>query len=57
MDSAGSQKAFHPFWEKIQEVNEANFEVEVLSSSLPFGLLLGLFGVFLVRRWIRFYQS
>ncbi|MCK9315513.1 MAG: thioredoxin family protein [Verrucomicrobia bacterium] len=41
MDSAGSQKAFPPFWDKIQEVNEANFEVEVLSSSLPVWVAFG----------------
>jgi len=41
MDSAGNQQAFHPFWEKIQEVNEANFEVEVLSSSLPVWVAFG----------------
>lgn len=41
MGSAGNQKAFHPFWDKIQEVSEANFEVEVLSSSLPVWVAFG----------------
>ncbi|MDI9400384.1 MAG: thioredoxin family protein [Limisphaerales bacterium] len=49
MESDDVQKASHSLWEKIQEVNEANFGDEVLASSLPVWVAFGAFWSFYCR--------